>query len=452
MTSRHLVTGPAGSGKTTWLIEQLKARQNDLRGRRVLAITRMHGARRRVQQTLRDSCPGVDFEVGTIDSVAITLANKWRTVEGRVQRISPVPSEPCKEGSPYGEEATFESVCAMATRLLEASTIRRLIAAQYPLVLVDEFQDCRGSTLEFVGALTECTESLLAADPFQDLNADGACPAYDWAESCQTRGSLTVVTLDSQHRAKTEALVEAARRVRQNEAGTTPCVPVIACESAALVANQIILHFLKANWRGTAALIFATKNDQANERVLASYESQLARKPHLSRVHWKRDISSRLEAERLKAELGIKRPAADYSTPWTAPNGAASPLASLVIRGAERQARLLGHCDVPQRLVERLAERAVQRATAFSMQSPLHLATNVHGAKNLEFDNVILVWTYKLPPSQEQQRRLLYNGITRARKNCAVLVLGNVARASSDPSLRLLGPASSGTPPKRRLK
>lgn len=65
----------------------------------------------------------------------------------------------------------------------------------------------------------------------------------------------------------------------------------------------------------------------------------------------------------------------------------------------------------------------------------------MHGAKNREFDNVFVLWGYKLPPNRVQQRKLLYNAITRAVKNCVVLVLGDVKRAADDPILSLLGPA-----------
>ena len=50
-------------------------------------------------------------------------------------------------------------------------------------------------------------------------------------------------------------------------------------------------------------------------------------------------------------------------------------------------------------------------------------AMTIHQAKNREFGTVVLLWPQigdKWTPAQ--QRRLLYNGITRAKKSCVVVV------------------------------
>jgi len=46
----------------------------------------------------------------------------------------------------------------------------------------------------------------------------------------------------------------------------------------------------------------------------------------------------------------------------------------------------------------------------------------VHGAKNREFDNVIVLWPAAVGGSTDQKRRLLYNAVTRAKERCLVLV------------------------------
>jgi superfamily I DNA/RNA helicase len=83
---------------------------------------------------------------------------------------------------------------------------------------------------------------------------------------------------------------------------------------------------------------------------------------------------------------------------------------------------------------------------AYRIHTPARIVTTVHGAKNREFDNVFILWTYKLPPDPEQQRRLLYNAITRSKEKCVVLVLGDTKRAKTDPVLCLLGPAEEAFP------
>lgn len=49
-------------------------------------------------------------------------------------------------------------------------------------------------------------------------------------------------------------------------------------------------------------------------------------------------------------------------------------------------------------------------------------AMTVHGAKNREFDLVLLIWPAAIGGDRIQQRRLLYNAITRAKGQCLVLV------------------------------
>ena len=46
----------------------------------------------------------------------------------------------------------------------------------------------------------------------------------------------------------------------------------------------------------------------------------------------------------------------------------------------------------------------------------------IHQAKNREFPSVIVLWPYQVGGAVERQRRLLYNGITRAKYRVLVVV------------------------------
>ena len=50
------------------------------------------------------------------------------------------------------------------------------------------------------------------------------------------------------------------------------------------------------------------------------------------------------------------------------------------------------------------------------------IAMTIHQAKNREFDSVIVLWPFQIKGSAERQRRLLYNAITRAKKQALVVV------------------------------
>ena len=54
--------------------------------------------------------------------------------------------------------------------------------------------------------------------------------------------------------------------------------------------------------------------------------------------------------------------------------------------------------------------------------------------------------------SADDQRRLLYNAVTRSMHNCMVLILGDENKARNDPVLALLGPPEPAFPAKPRTK
>ena len=73
--------------------------------------------------------------------------------------------------------------------------------------------------------------------------------------------------------------------------------------------------------------------------------------------------------------------------------------------------------------VVKLVEQSFSQRRQFR-RSDVHRwkAMTVHGAKNREFDNVIVLWPAAVGGSDDQKRRLLYNAVTRAKERCIVLV------------------------------
>ncbi|MGY0790249.1 ATP-binding domain-containing protein [Azospirillum argentinense] len=89
------------------------------------------------------------------------------------------------------------------------------------------------------------------------------------------------------------------------------------------------------------------------------------------------------------------------------------------------QQRALGRTEVSRREVEDWISRAVSHSRRFTFRKDDGLlALTVHGAKNREFDGVIVLWPYAVVGSAEQKRRLLYNAVTRAKRWCLVLAQG----------------------------
>jgi len=409
---------------------------------RLLAITRMHGARRRVEAKLRECAPGILCSVSTIDGFALSILNRWRTVLGWSKPIHSVSTVADFGETLFAIEADFERVQAAATRLLQYTTVKRIISATYPLIAVDEFQDCHGSLLEFIKALSSCSTLLLAADEFQLLDTSvSGCPAVEWAKDLRIDQCAEIAELTVCRRTSAHGILEAARCLRDNIQATARTVPVVCCPREAPAAWKIIdsLVFNKNRWIGTTALI-CPSHDPFIQKVLNSCDAQLQKK-NCKPIQWNVEYTSDNEQKRIRTGLGITDETGKDNDEWVLPQSMLDPISAHVVNRLQRFVRLKGLKAITRTLLEHHVEIVVHEKRSYRNHNALRTVTTVHGAKNREFDNVFVLWTYKLAPDKDWQRRLLYNAITRAKKNCMILVLGDLARAQNDPVLRLLGPA-----------
>ena len=125
--------GAAGTGKTTRLRAAARKhlKEHPLgREERVLALTKYHGSRRRMDINLRQSADGIGnaLDCVTIDSFAWNLVNRWRALLGHLGL--------------HPAQGDFASVVSAAGVMLQRSHVAKWIGRRYPLVIVDEMQDC----------------------------------------------------------------------------------------------------------------------------------------------------------------------------------------------------------------------------------------------------------------------------------------------------------------------
>lgn len=449
------VVGQAGTGKTTWLMQQageLAPRFLTSDHHRLLAITRMHGSRRRLQLTLLDSCPTIPCSITTIDGFALSLLNRWRRSLGYTKPIQPVEDETAFTDTIFGTEAGFSLILTASTELLKSETVKAVIQESYPLVMIDEFQDCHGPLLDFVEALSSCSTLIVAADDFQLLESSvNGCPAVEWLQTTAD-GALTQYTqLTMCHRTSVQNILEAARCLRDNIRSTGETIPVFCCPNHGPAAFKIIeaLIYNASDWQGSTALICPSHDDFVRQ-VLASCDRQLQNKKRTP-ISWFHECAAREERKKLHDCLGLGSQDS-YKKGWTAPTGNLAPAATQVVTRTQRFSRLRGIKDIPQSVVARHVDTVVHERRAYCGHSSKRIVTTVHGAKNREFDNVFVIWPYKVPSDAEQKRRLLYNAVTRSKHNCMLLVRGNLQRVQNDPVLSLLGPAKPAFPPRERRK
>lgn len=124
----------------------------------MLALTFMHGARRRLSDRLRTVASLMGrVECCTVDAFAWRIYRCWRGLAGALG-IAPTA------------EGEFDAVCDAAGLLLEQQLVRDWTAASFPIVQVDEGQDLRPQRLRMLAALSVATHTLIAADEFQCLD------------------------------------------------------------------------------------------------------------------------------------------------------------------------------------------------------------------------------------------------------------------------------------------
>jgi superfamily I DNA/RNA helicase len=460
MVQPFFVGGEAGAGKTRRLMEEAALFGGRLISKphqRALAMAVMHGARRQLHSTLSRFCPALPVTVSTVHSFALRVVNRWRRCLGLAAPVT-ICDTSCHLAELHERtQATFEEVIHLACKLLESATVKETLAESYPLVIVDEFQDCVGSTLQFVQALGDSTKLLLGADHFQLLSDEvEGCPAVDWIQRLRREGKVEYVELAGCHRTNAPAILQAAHALRNNVKATQCTVPVYYGYQPAQVAYRICERFtrwsgVKQITEGTCALVVLSVDDVQLHKLLESFRQQLERKSS-RRVNWSHGVSEEQHQNELFAELGLSSDAIP-GTEWSAKHLALSGRALAVAEDVARFSKLRGISTIPHVLVVQFAKLAAHNARAFARTSPRCQVLTVHGAKNREFDHVFVFWGYKNSGwSIEQQRRLLYNAVTRAKVDCTILVLGDLTRTQTDPTVSLLGPAQPALNPEWKKK
>lgn len=411
--SLRFFEGPAGSGKTTCLVNELAS---VLEGsplaeqERVLALTKMHGSRRRMQDR-GSTIPGLGrrFECITMDSFAWRVLRRWRSL-GRLR---------------FGEDPRteeYDEVCRRAAALLATRDVGAWIARAFPIVIVDELQDCKDGQLKIVQALVEVSTCIVAADEFQDLDEAGENAASAWASEVGECASLTVI-----HRTNSEGLLAAAGALR-----TATDVPPSGGGFTLLGAPNpnVGASYVSRNltwWSACNDIVILTPVRPGKSAFVRKVVDRVREKPIGNppvgphRIPW--EDSQEEEEGRLLARFDlpddpfVEVKAADIALP----HGSGPSLA--LSAWLDRQRRLTGRTAFTVAEIREQVRLIHQRSRSYRRPRSLGVRVmTIHQAKNREFHSVIVLWPYQVTGSPERLRRLLYNGITRAKSRALVIV------------------------------
>lgn len=406
------VEGAAGCGKTVRLMStvgETLATTPLQEGQRVLALTFMHGARRRLNEKLR-TIGGLAgrIECLTVDSFAQHLVRRWR---GLARAL----------GVPSMQADDYEAQCNAAGLLLERPEVAGWVATSFPVVLVDEAQDLKPERLRMITALAEKAALFVAADEFQCLDQGlRQNPCVAWM-----RAVCSPVVLTHVHRTSVADLLNAASAIR---AGAAPAsgksFKIFVAPKTALTATFLANAIA---WRkgGDVAVITPSIGGYAEAAVALVGEQPCGRYqngPYT--IRWEQSWDAEVQSLLVEFQLG------ETATPAETIKALQSLPASDAIRATmnwvQRQASAAGLASFMRDDVTNMLERQVRmsRQRLGARSSGLFTAMTVQQAKNREFDGVVVLWPYRVGGDPEHRRRLLYNAITRARRWCSVIVQG----------------------------
>lgn len=402
-------TGGAGCGKTHRLMQALSSHLGTMPlkdGQKVLALTFMHGSRRRLEERL-DQLKALKgrSDCSTIDSFAWRLVRRWLPLAAALGFADIEPDQ-------------YERVCEAAGTLLQIKEVCGWVAATFPILLVDEAQDLTANRLHIVQGLASRLEVFAAADEFQCLNEElRPNPACAWlAQVCP------VEELIQPRRTNIAELLDAAAAIRQGrppESGKAFKVLLTPKTPFAGAWLNGALH-----WYGggrSVAVITPTLGTFAQATVAwaAQNKTKKGAGPYL--IHWEESEAKAAVSFLGRIALQEENDIPSVTTLLTA-SGDFRATRDLV-DWMDRQRRARAKTTFSKGEVEQAIRQVfAQRRRVWKGDESGWRGMTVHGAKNREFDNVIVLWPAAVGGSDDQKRRLLYNAVTRAKERCLVLV------------------------------
>lgn len=397
--------GPAGTGKTHELIGALRARvvQPPLaKHQRALALTFMHGSRRRLDERLNAFSETRGRSVcSTIDSFAGNLVQRWQSSLTGIPALS-----------------EFDQVCDTCGLLLERPDIARWVARTYPVIVVDEAQELRPCRLRIIKALSAHTDMFIAADEFQCLDQEtDSGPFLEWFHSGNVQ-PLTIV-----RRTTRPGLLNGATALRGGAAPSNGVGLSIRCEFPAQ-APFAIGHVLNAAPGSTVVLVGPGASDWAQTMIprwLDGLQTPRQTVPAL-KIGWETNpartaatIATAVSNGGVQSNDAILAALASLEQPpaWV----------RAVVASVHAARRALGRTEWSESDLAALFERKASAHSAFGRTASRGIPVmTIQAAKNRQFRNVVVLWAHSPALPDDYKRRLLYNAITRAEHQCTVFV------------------------------
>ncbi len=418
-----LHSGPAGSGKTTELADRLRewVEDNEVQQHQTIVVaSAMHGARRLLTKRLKDlRFPReVGISVETLDQLALRIVNKSWRVLGAERPFIPFDSRLIRQ--PVRGNLPVSQICGKAALALNSESVRQMVERSCPVVVVDELQDCRSGKLRFLKGLNDAVPLLAAGDEFQQINMGaGGAPALTWAENVMEHRPLEAES----HRTSIKSILNTASYLRTGSPTSGPFIFTVVLPDVKPLAAALKSCILKDWIRGSTVFLAHSRNQLVDE-ILEWLREKNSDAPNRRpvRINWIAGGEKR--ARQALEHLDTLIPGATInlseSVPLNCPPALQVAWARAVDHTRHRGKNLFEKTLLQEFLLEQL-HHSWARGGSFARRS----AMAIHSAKNQEWNNVFVLWSnrhFTAEATEDYKRRILYNAVTRARKNCVLLV------------------------------
>jgi hypothetical protein len=404
--------GPAGTGKTHSLMDHLGGRlreQSLVSHERVLALTFMHGSRRRLDSRLReiDGLAG-RYQAVTVDSFAWRLVQRWRMLAASLGYAIP-------------PEERYDDTCALAATLLARPAVKSWVTLSYPLMLVDEAQDLSTERSAMVAETATSAYVMLAYDDFQCLNpALRPMPIQAWLP-----GMCTPVSLTECRRTDDVELLAAARAVRDGQAVNQNGhrFKVMLTPGRPNFGATCLVNFIAWRGGGRVAVLTPSRRGGFVDRIVDLVRAHSLGKQQNGPYPIAWESGDESERRDLWQRLAVPDRCSIPEALTALGAHASVPVVKAAMEWIARRKRVLGVDEITAGEIRRQIDHtfAIRRRYGAAERGEF-TAMTIQQAKNREFEHVVVVWPYTIPNDNEQKRRLLYNAITRAQRSCLVLV------------------------------
>ncbi len=452
-----LVLAGPGSGKTRVIAHRCAylLRVERVRPREILVVCFNRAAAVSLRQRIRDL-------VGK-DAVGITV----HTYHGLAMRLVGASLATHFENS--GEKPDLDEMIPKATAMLrgecdipglERDEMRDRLLAGYRHILIDEYQDIDEAQYGMVSAIAgrtldseneDAKLSILAVgDDDQNIytfrganirfirqfEQDYAARTHYLVENYRSTKSIIKISNQlislNRDRMKTGHPIQINHARRSSPPGEP--VRIVECTDELNQARHVLEEVKEHRKTGGSMAVFARTNGELNA-VRAALEAddipsvmaadrknnipQHRLREFLSLVKLIKELDqATVTASRLRQEFQNME-SYDEGIPWNR---------MLDAMLAEWEDATGNHSRMPDEAVEFLYEALHDRQRDYCDEKKVYLSS-VHAAKGLEFDHVIVLGDWKeqaMAETREEERRLYYVAMTRARKTLALYELADI--------------------------